>query len=47
MWGSNPVKGLKIIFSSFILYTDDLPDVINIQENTSIEIYADDTTLYC
>ena len=28
-------------------YTDDLPVVINTQENTSIEMYADDTTLYC
>ena len=30
----------------FNLYTD-LPVVINTQENTSIEMYADDTTLYC
>ena len=31
----------------FNLYTDDLPVVISTQENTSIEMYADDTTLYC
>ena len=29
------------------LYTDDLPNVINTLENTCIEMYADDTTLYC
>ena len=31
----------------FNLYTDDLPVVINTEENTSIEMYADATTLYC
>ena len=31
----------------FNLYTDDLPNVINTLENTCIEMYADDTTLYC
>ena len=29
------------------LYTDDLPNVINTLENTCIEMYADDTTIYC
>ena len=31
----------------FNLYTDDLPNVINPLENTCIEMYADNTTLYC
>ena len=31
----------------FNLYTDDLPNVINTLENTCIEMYADDTILYC
>ena len=31
----------------FNLYTDDLPNVINTLESTCIEMYADDTALYC
>ena len=31
----------------FNIYTGDLPFLVNNQENTSIEMYADDTTLYC
>ena len=31
----------------FSLYTNDLPDIVNNLEDTTIEMYADDTTLYC
>ena len=45
----SPAKCHRALLGPFLfnLYTDDLPNVINTLENTCIEMYADETTLYC